>query len=162
MVDKYSWVDLGSSYLPSELNAAYLWAQLEHAETINIDRLRSWYRYYERLKTLEKAGDLELPQIPPECRHNAHMFYIKVKDYDTRTRLIDYLKKRGVHAVFHYVPLHSSPAGKRFGRFHGTDRFTRRESERLLRLPMYYGLKESDIEKIYLTINDFFNTKYNG
>lgn len=155
-VDKYRWVDFGSSYLPSELNAAYLYAQLEQAEMINDDRLASWNRYYERLKALEDKGVIELPFVPEGCVHNAHMFYIKTKDQEERERLIDFLKKNDVHAVFHYVPLHSAPAGLKYGRFHGEDRFTTKESERLLRLPMYYGLTESNLEHICDTVKEFY------
>lgn len=155
-IDKYSWVDFGSSYLPSELNAAYLSAQLEQAEMINCDRLASWSRYYERLKPLADKGIIGLPFVPEGCVHNAHMFYIKTKDLEERTRLIEHLKKNGVNAVFHYVPLHSAPAGLKYGRFHGEDRFTTKESERLLRLPMYYGLTESDLEHVCAMVSEFY------
>lgn len=141
-VDKYTWVDVGSSYLQSELNCAYLYAQIENPDIINNDRLKSWNTYYEMLKPLADKGCIELPFIPEGCTHNAHMFYIKTKDLAERTRLIAYLKQNGIGAVFHYIPLHSSPAGKQFGTFFGEDRYTTKESERLLRLPMYYGLKE--------------------
>lgn len=155
-VDKYSWVDVGSSFLPSELNAAYLYAQLEEADNINEDRLNSWNLYYTGLKDLENKGVIELPYIPKECKHNAHMFYIKVKDLEERTKLINYLKDRNISSVFHYVPLHSSKAGLEFGRFHGEDKYTTRESERLLRLPLYYGLDKSKVQYIIDKINDFF------
>lgn len=155
-VDKYSWVDIGSSYLPSELNAAYLYAQLEEADKINEDRLNSWNLYYKGLKDLENKGVIELPYIPEGCKHNAHMFYIKVKELEERTKLINYLKDRNILTVFHYVPLHSSKAGIEFGRFHGEDKYTTRESERLLRLPLYYGLEKDIIEYIIDKINDFF------
>ena len=155
-VDKYTWVDYGSSYLPSDLNAAYLWAQLELADEINENRLASWNQYYESLKDLKEKELLELPVIPAECVHNAHMFYIKAKDLSERTALIEYLKKNGVLSVFHYIPLHTAPAGKKYGRFHGEDRYTTRESERLLRLPMYYGLKESEISYITDLIHKFY------
>lgn len=145
-IDKYTWVDYGSSYLPSDMNAAYLYAQLEMADEINKNRLESWNIYYEGLKELAKENKIELPHIPDECEHNAHMFYIKCKDLDERTRLISYLNENGVNSVFHYVPLHSSPAGKRFGRFNGDDKFTTKESERLMRLPMYYNLCKNDIK----------------
>ncbi len=144
-VDKYSWQAAGSSYLPSDINAAYLWAQLEMAEEINRDRLRSWNLYYELLKPLAKEGMIELPRVPEGCVHNGHMFYIKVKDMAERTKLLAYLKEHGVYAVFHYIPLHSAPAGKKYGRFHGEDRYTTKESERLIRLPMYYGLSEDEV-----------------
>lgn len=158
-VDKYTWVDEGSSYLPSELNAAYLYPQLEQAEIINNDRLASWSRYYEMLKPLADKGHIELPFVPDYCKHNAHMFYIKAKDLEERTRLIAHLKEQGITAVFHYVPLHTSPAGKEYGRFNGKDNYTTKESDRLLRLPMYYGLTESDIYKVCTIIYDFYNTK---
>ena len=140
-VDKYTWVDYGSSYLPSELNAAYLWAQ---ADEINEDRMRSWNRYYKALKPLENAGKLELQKIPEGCVHNAHMFYVKLKNLEERTAFIAGMRERGVQCVFHYIPLHSAPAGKKFGRFEGIDCFTTKESERLCRLPLYYGLRENE------------------
>ena len=147
-IDKYTWVNYGSSYLPSDMNAAYLWAQLELAEEITKDRMRSWELYRELLQPLEDRGFVELPFIPGECTHNAHMFYIKAADLEERTRLTAFLKQAGIQAVFHYIPLHSSPAGKRFGRFSGEDRYTTRESERLLRLPLYYGLKEQQVQEV--------------
>lgn len=155
-IDKYTWVDQGSSYLPSELNAAYLYAQLEMAEVINENRLATWRKYYDALKKLETAGKIELPYVPEECRHNAHMFYIKCADIEERSNLIEILKQNEVMAVFHYVPLHSAPAGLKFGRFHGEDRFTTKESERLLRLPLYYGIKTEDVEKVIQVIYDFY------
>ncbi len=155
-VDKYTWVDHGSSYLPSELNAAYLSAQLEHADEINTDRLRSWHRYYEKLNGFAGDGVISLPVIPEGCEHNAHMFYIKVKNIEERDRLIKFLKARGIETVFHYIPLHSAPAGKKWGRFHGEDRFTTVESERLLRLPMYFRLTEEDIDRVVNSIKDFY------
>lgn len=155
-VDKYTWVDRGSSYLQSDLNAAYLWAQLERADTINNDRLETWNYYYEHLKPLADAGKIELPIVPDGCVHNAHMFYIKVKDLDERTALISHLKEHGVMAVFHYVPLHSSPAGEMYGRFHGVDRYTTQESDRLVRLPMYYGLTDEDRTAVINAIATFF------
>ena len=155
-IDKYTWVNHGSSYLPSELNAAYLAAQLDVAEEVNEDRLKSWNLYYQLLAPLKEEGKIELPYVPEECTHNAHMFYIKTKDLAERTKLIDYLKKNDIMAVFHYIPLHTSPAGQQFGRFHGEDRYTTKESERLLRLPMYYGLKEEDVQRVAETIKDFY------
>ena len=143
-VDKYTWVDYGSSYLPSELNAAYLWAQLQQADEINEDRMRIWNRYYKALKPLENAGKLELQKIPEGCVHNAHMFYVKLKNLEERTAFIAGMRERGVQCVFHYIPLHSAPAGKKFGRFEGIDCFTTKESERLCRLPLYYGLRENE------------------
>lgn len=155
-VDKYTWVDMGSSYLQSELNCAYLYAQIENPDIINNDRMHSWNTYYEMLKPLADKGCIELPYIPKECTHNAHMFYIKVKDLTERTKLIAYLKENGIGAVFHYIPLHSSPAGKQFGRFYGEDKYTTKESERLLRLPMYYGLKEKEIAFIVGKLLEYF------
>lgn len=156
-VDKYTWVGLGSSYLPSDMNAAYLYAQLEKAEEINDDRNRSWNLYFEELKPLQNRGVIQLPVIPKECRHNAHMFYIKTKNIEERKALIAHLKEADISAVFHYVPLHSSPAGRRFGRFHGEDKYTTMESERLLRLPMYYGMEDKDVEKVVESIKKFYN-----
>ena len=160
-VDKYTWVDKGSSFLPSELNAAYLYPQLLNAEKINQNRLRSWNEYYEQLKPLADAGFIELPSIPPECVHNAHLFYIKTNSLSERTKLIQYLKESNIETVFHYIPLHSSPAGKRFGRFQGEDRFTTSISERLLRLPMYYGLSSEDIAIVTQSIMSFYRFKRN-
>lgn len=141
-VDKYTWVDLGSSYLQSELNCAYLYAQIENPDIINNDRLQSWNTYYELLTPLKEKGCIDLPIVPEGCVHNAHMFYIKTKDLEERSKLIAFLKENGIGAVFHYIPLHSSPAGQQFSRFHGEDKYTTKESERLLRLPMYYGLEK--------------------
>lgn len=155
-VDKYRWMDYGSSYLPSDLNAAYLWAQLEMAEKIRKDRLESWNYYNEELRSLADAGYIEQPFIPDYAEHNAHMYYIKTKDLETRGRLIDFLAKREIHTVFHYVPLHSAPAGQKFGRFHGEDKYTTKESERLLRLPMYYQLKEEDQEQVVKAVKEFY------
>lgn len=156
-VDKYTWVNIGSSFLPSDINAAYLMAQLEMANEINENRLQSWARYNEGLQDLAQEGVIELPYIPEECAHNAHMFYIKTKDMEERKALISYLKERDIAAVFHYVPLHSAPAGLRFGLFHGEDRYTTKESERLLRLPMYYNLAESDQQKIIDAVHGFYH-----
>lgn len=156
-VDKYTWQAPGSSYLPSELNAAYLWAQLEAAQLIHADRRKSWDMYYELLSPLAEQGKIELPHVPKECGHNGHMFYIKARDMGERTRLLEYLKQMGVHAVFHYIPLHNAPAGKRYGEFRGEDKYTTRESERLLRLPMYYGLKRKEIEQICEAVTNFCN-----
>lgn len=156
MVDKYSWVDIGSSYLMNDVSAAYLWGNLEKADEINQNRLNSWQKYYDGLKELENRGFIELPKIPDGCVQNAHMFYIKVKDLEERTALLDYLKENDINAVFHYVPLHSAPAGVKFGRFEGEDVYTTNESERLIRLPMYYGLSDNEINKILGVINEFF------
>ena len=155
-VDKYTWVDFGDSYLPSEINAAYLWAQLEMADKINEDRLSSWNAYYEALRPLAGAGKIELPVIPEGCVHNGHMFYIKAKDLQERTALISFLKARGITAVFHYVPLHSAPAGYKFGRFAGEDLYTTKESERLVRLPMYYGLTKEDRQHVIESVLEFY------
>ena len=152
-VDKYTWVEAGSSFLPSDINAAYLYAQLENAEEINNNRLHSWNLYYDNLKELKC---IELPYIPKECKHNAHMFYIKTKDLEERMKLINFLKENDVMAVFHYIPLHTSPAGKKYGRFNGEDKYTTKESERLLRLPMYYGLEDEKILKICNLIKQFY------
>jgi dTDP-4-amino-4,6-dideoxygalactose transaminase len=157
MVDKYTWVDYGSSYLPSELNAAYLYGQLEVADEINAARLHAWDRYHEQLSPLEAEGCIALPHIPAECIHNAHMFWIKAKDLSERTALIDHLKQRGIGAAFHYVPLHSAPAGQRFGRFHGEDVYTTAESDRLLRLPMYYGLTDQEVDTVVQAVTDFYH-----
>lgn len=157
-VDKYRWMNYGSSYLPSDMNAAYLWAQLELAEEITNARLARWNQYNELLQPLQERGILELPTIPEGCVHNAHMYYAKAKDLKERTELIDFLKeKSGVHAVFHYVPLHSAPAGIKFGRFHGEDRYTTKESERLFRLPMFYTLKEEEVNYIVSKVKEFYH-----
>ncbi|WP_339003270.1 dTDP-4-amino-4,6-dideoxygalactose transaminase [Fusobacterium polymorphum] len=158
-VDKYTWVDKGSSYLPSELNAAYLYGQLENADLIYNDRMNSWNKYKVLLQELADKNLIELQYIPENCKHNAHMFYIKCKDLDERTLLIDYLKKDQIWAVFHYIPLHSAEAGIKFGRFHGEDKYTTKESERLLRLPLYYGLKEEDIKFVVSKIKEFYGKK---
>lgn len=155
-VDKYTWVDFGDSYLPSELNAAYLWAQLEVADEINDNRLATWNAYYEAFKPLEEKGYIELPTIPVGCVHNAHMFYIKLKDLEARTDFIEALKKDGVNCVFHYIPLHSAPAGHKFGRFDGEDEYTTRESERLVRLPLYYNLTLEDREHVIDSVKKYF------
>lgn len=156
-IDKYTWVDLGSSYLPSELNAAYLYAQLEEADKIYDNRMGSWNLYHECFQSLEQKGIFELQQVPEECTHNAHMFYIKVKDIDERTKLIDYLKSNGISTAFHYIPLHTAKAGIRFGTFVGEDRYVTKESERLLRLPMYYGLTKEEIHFIVSKIEKFYS-----
>lgn len=156
-IDKYTWMDFGSSYLPSDMNAAYLYAQLEVAHEINQNRLSTWNYYNENLKELADSGKIELPVIPEGCVHNAHMYYIKAKDLEERTRLIKFLKANGVQTVFHYIPLHSSPAGIKYGRFHGKDIYTTKESERILRLPMYYNLKPEDAKKVVKEIKNFYN-----
>lgn len=156
-VDKYTWVDYGSSYLPSELNAAYLWGQLEAADRINNDRLASWNAYYEAFEApLAQRGLIELPAIPDGCVHNAHMFWLKCHDLAQRTEFIRFLKGAGIQAVFHYVPLHSAPAGVRFGRFSGQDLYTTTESEQLVRLPLYYGLTQQDRQTVIEMVLKFF------
>ena len=156
MVDKYTWVDIGSSYLMNDVSAAYLWGQLEVAEEINEFRLRVWNRYYNGLLELEKEGFIELPTIPKHCRHNGHIFYIKVGNLRIRTELLNFLKEQGIWAAFHYVPLHSSPAGQRYSRFHGVDKFTTKESERLIRLPLFFNIKDEEIDYIIESIYRFF------
>ncbi len=155
-IDKYTWVNYGSSYLPSDMNAAYLYAQLENAELINNKRLSIWNQYYEGLKDLADSGKIELPVVPEGCVHNAHMFYIKARDLEERTKLIAHLKGNGIQAVFHYIPLHTAPAGIKFGRFHGEDVYTTRESERLMRLPLYYGLQKEEAEVIIDKVKGFY------
>lgn len=156
-VDKYTWVDFGSSYLPSDLNAAYLYAQLEIADKINRKRLEIYHYYHEALAPLEKKGVLERPFVPEYATHNAHMYYVKLRDLEARTRFIAYLREHGIWAVFHYVPLHSAAAGQKFGRFHGEDVYTTKESERLVRLPMYYNLEMEQVEYIADTILKYQN-----
>lgn len=156
-VDKYTWVDYGSSYLPSDMNAAYLWAQLEKADEINQNRLASWNYYYNGLESLEEAGKIKLPYIPAGCNHNAHMFYIKTKTLDERSKFISYMKGNDIQCTFHYIPLHSAPAGKRFGIFSGKDEYTTSESECLVRLPLYYGMEDIDIAKVKECIIRYFN-----
>lgn len=157
MVDKYSWVDLGSSYLPSEIQAAFLLAQLDAAEEILENRLSIWNSYADHLAPLEQAGHLQLMKSPQGCEHNAHMFFIKARDINQRTELIEHLRQRGITAPFHYIPLHSSIAGMKFSRFHGTDTHTTRESERLLRLPLYYRLNQHDQECVINAVFEFFS-----
>lgn len=158
-VDKYTWVDFGDSYLPSELNAAYLWAQLLRADEINNDRLNTWNKYLEAFLPLAEAGKLELPTVPEGCVHNAHMFYVKAKDLAERTALINHLKMRDILAVFHYVPLHSAPAGLKFGRFAGEDAYTTSQSDRLLRLPLYFGLTSEDRQRVIDAVLEFYNER---
>ena len=158
-VDKYTWTDIGSSFLPSELNAAYLLAQLEHAQEIYDNRMKSWERYHKAFADLQVQGRIERPTIPQDCKHNAHMYYIKARDLKERTELIKYLGDENgpnVGAVFHYIPLHSAPAGLRFGRFDGEDEYTTKESERLVRLPMFYGLTEAQIDHVVNAVYDFY------
>lgn len=156
MVNKYKWVDVGSSYLPSELQAAYLWGQLERVNEINSDRLRIWERYYESLLPLLETAKVSLPTIPEDCVHNAHMFYLKVSNLEERTALLEHLKSDGILAVFHYVPLHIAIAGERFGRFNGKDRYTTSDSERLLRLPLWYGMPDEKVYQVVDSVKAFF------
>lgn len=154
-VDKYRWMDYGSSYLPSELNAAYLYAQLEVCDQIQDKRMEIWNYYHRELEALEKEGKITRPVIPEGCIHNAHMYYLKVRDMEVRTKLIHYLREKGICSVFHYIPLHTAPAGQKFGRFAGEDRYTTKESERLLRLPMFYNLDMKDVEYVTEQLKSF-------
>jgi dTDP-4-amino-4,6-dideoxygalactose transaminase len=156
MIDKYTWIDIGSSYLPSELQAAYLWGQLQQAEHITAARIASWNVYRNGLADLEDDGRLKLPDVPPECRHNGHIFYLKCKDLMERSALLDHLNQNGINAVFHYVPLHSAPGGMRYGRFHHLDQYTTSESEKLVRLPLWYGITEEEQAKVISFVYDFF------
>ena len=156
MVDEYTWVDLGSSYLPSELQAAYLWGQLEWADKIMQNRLLAWHGYREALEDLEQKDLIELPTIPNQCKHNGHMFYVKCRNFDERTALLAHLKSDGIYAVFHYVPLHSAPAGLKFSRFHGEDRYTTQESSRLVRLPIWYGIESETTAYIANSVRRFY------
>ena len=158
-IDKYTWVDAGSSYLPSELNAAYLYAQLELADQITANRMKTWNSYYEAFEELENAERIERPFIPADCKHNAHMFYLKCKDLEERSAFISFLKENDILAVFHYIPLHSAPAGKSFGRFHGEDLYTTKESERLVRLPLFYGIKDEEVEYIIGKVKEFYKNR---
>ena len=155
-VAKYNWVDFGDSYLQSDLNAAYLWAQLEKADEINDNRLKTWHLYNEAFKPLEDEGIIELPTIPEDCIHNAHMYYIKCKNLDIRQKFIRYMKENDILCTFHYVPLHSAPAGRKFGRFCGEDEYTTSESDRLVRLPMYYKIDDDDLNFVISKVLDFF------
>ena len=158
-VDKYTWKAYGSSYLPSDMNAAYLWGQLEASDAIYADRMVTWQTYYRALQSLAEQGLVELPFIPEGCVHNAHMFYIKCTSLAQRTNCMAYLRDRGVYSTFHYVPLHSSPAGRKYGRFSGEDEFTSRESDRLLRLPIYYGMTQEDLSTVVDAVSDFFRSR---
>ena len=156
-IDKYTWVNYGSSYLPSDMNAAYLWAQLENIDIIQKKRLSVWNRYREGLSELEKKEYIEFGVIPDECTNNAHMFYIKVRDLEKRTDLLKFLRENGIEAVFHYVPLHSAPAGRKFGRFNGEDRYTTTESERLIRLPLFYSITDEEVEYTIEMLLEYFH-----
>lgn len=155
-IDKYSWIDMGSSFLLSEFQAAFLKSQLDIFQKINKDRLKSWHKYYEKLLLLQEKGFISLPQISSACKHNAHIFFIKTRNIKERTDLLSYLKEKNIYATFHYVPLHSSQAGRKLGKFFGKDEFTTKESERLLRLPMFYGLKGKEIDKICSSVKKFY------
>ncbi|GFI48945.1 dTDP-4-amino-4,6-dideoxygalactose transaminase [Lachnospiraceae bacterium] len=155
-VDKYTWVDIGDSFLPSELNAAYLWVQLLHADQINENRMNSWNTYYHLLQPLAENGKAELPGVPAECVHNAHMFYLKCKDLESRTAFISAMQKKGIGCVFHYIPLHTAPAGKKYGYFSGEDVFTTVDSSRLVRLPLYYGLSDNDRDYVIQSALEYF------
>lgn len=155
-VAKYNWIDFGDSYLQSDLNAAYLWAQLEMADEINENRLKTWHTYYAAFKPLEEKGIITLPVIPEGCVHNAHMFYLKCRDLDTRQAYIRFMKENDILCVFHYVPLHSAPAGLKFGRFEGKDEYTTADSDRLVRLPMYYNIAPEDLHAVISKTLEFF------
>jgi len=159
MVDKYSWVDVGSSYLPSEIQAAYLWGQLEWAEKITQNRLTIWNEHYAALNDLEQKGVIELPTVPSDCKQNGHMFYLKTKNLEERTDLLAHLKADDIYAVFHYIPLHSAQAGGRFSCFHGRDKFTTKESERLIRLPIWYGMDDLTTKYIVHSVKSFYKFK---
>ena len=160
-VDKYTWVDVGSSYLPSELQVAFLWGQLEKAEDINQNRLATWNAYHEAFKPYEQPGLVDLPIIPDHCQHNAHMYYLKLKDLEHRTAFIEHLKANDIMAVFHYIPLHTAPAGQKFGTFNGTDQYTTTESERLVRLPIYYGMSAEERAEVIEKVKGFFDGSQN-
>ena len=157
MVDKYSWVDIGSSYLMNDVSAAFLWGQLQKSEEINTSRINKWNLYYSKLEKLQKKGLIILPTIPDGCSNNAHMFYIKVKNLKTRTALLKFFKKNDILSVFHYIPLHSSPAGLKYSKMIGEDKYTTVESEKLIRLPMYFSLQNHEINKVVSTLENFFN-----
>jgi dTDP-4-amino-4,6-dideoxygalactose transaminase len=158
-VDKYSWVDVGSSYLMNDLSAAYLWGNIEKVDEINQNRLNTWHQYYDNLKDLKVQRLIDLPIVPNNCTHNAHMFYIKVRSLNVRGELIDHLKENGILATFHYVPLHSSEAGIKFGKFYGNDQFTTKESERLIRLPLYFGMSDESVQKVVAAIRGYFTNE---
>ena len=157
-IETYTWVDIGSSYIPSDLAAAHLFTQLQDFEQINNDRLHSWQYYFDKLLPLVEQEKFDIMFIPEECQHNAHAFYIKTKNSDVRSKLKNYLKKSAIETASHYIPLHSSPAGDRFGRFNGEDVYTTSESERLLRLPMYYKLNKEEIDTVIDAINQFYKS----
>lgn len=155
-VDRYTWVDIGSSYLPSDIVAAFLYAQMNAAQRITEKKMQLWRKYWVGLRQLERDGFIELPVIPEKCTHNAHLFYLKTRGLEERNQLINHLNSYGVQSVFHYVPLHSAKAGRAFGRFCGEDIYTTRESERLLRLPLFPDLKEDEVDKINEIIYQFY------
>lgn len=156
MVDKYTWVDIGSSYLPSEIQAAYLWGQLERVAVINNDRLATWNYYYNALSELQQVNKIALPYIPKECQHNGHMFYLKCTNLEERTAFLAHMTNHKILAVFHYIPLHSAPSGKKFGYFHGNDTYTTKESDRLVRLPIWFNIDTKDSNHIIQTLLKFF------
>ena len=155
-IDKYTWVEKGASILPSDILAAYLYAQLEEADQINENRLHAWNLYYEGLIDLADAGKIDLPVIPEGCVHNAHMFYIKAKDLEERTECISFLKANDIQSVFHYIPLHSAPAGLKYCRFHGEDVYTTKESERLMRLPLFDGITDKEVQSVIDAVHKFY------
>lgn len=155
-VAKYNWVDYGSSYLQSDLNAAYLWAQFEESERIQQNRLKTWRRYWNEFAPHTRDWGIEIPVVPLECVHNAHMFYIKCKSLEERTRFISFMRENKILCVFHYVPLHSAPAGLKYGHFSGEDRYTTADSDRLVRLPLYYDMFQEDLEKVIAKVKEFF------
>lgn len=156
MVDKYTWVDIGSSHLPSEIQAAYLWGQLEKVDEITLSRINTWEHYKKAFAEISKSGKIELPFVPEACTSNGHMFYIKTKNLNERTELLSYLKRKNILAVFHYIPLHSAPAGIKFGKFHGEDVFTTAESEKLLRLPLWHAMDSGDVLKVVDAVIEFY------
>ena len=157
MIDKYTWQDVGSSYLPSELQAAYLFSQLENAESINRDRLKAWNRYYEAFQNECSEGLIQLPKMPPDCEHNGHLFYLLLRSKEERAGFIDFMNLQEIMAVFHYVPLHSSPAGKKFGSFCGDDVYTSSYSERLVRLPLYFGIKDDELAHVIRSAKQYLS-----
>lgn len=156
-VDKYTWVAAGSSYLPSDLNAAYLYAQLEVAQQVFDDRMNSWNKYNEAFKYLKDKGVIETPFVPEECEHNAHMYYIKLDNIEERTKFINYMKENDILTVFHYIPLHSAPAGREYGVFAGEDKYTTKESERIVRLPLYYNMGET-VDEVISKVYKYFES----
>lgn len=157
-VDKYTWVDIGSSYLPGELIAAFLWAQMEEADSITQRRLAIWDKYHQAFGDVEQAGKLRRPFIPDDCEHNAHMYYLLLPDLDTRTAFIEHMRQAGINCVFHYIPLHSAPAGQRLGRPHGDLSVTSAISDRLVRLPLWLGVEEHQA-RVIEAVNQFMGQR---